>query len=432
MVRLAPDGTIERPVRLDAVERRQAHLPLAGGQHLAGEDEVQAARLALALEPQVPVHGRVDRERRLGADRGAEAARADAPHPDDAADRDRVRAADAQVDARHGPLLRDQRHAVRHVLDRLRHLDAVAGQEDRAAGVRPGRGGRRQHGATSVGISGIDRHAAINVGRSRAARASSFPARAHQPASRPVRGSPATGRRLHLWFGVRFARGRWTLSPGRTPRFRGTEPTGRGRPIGHAGHLLVSAHESAGHAGRLFDRLTARFGEDRVFMDVDTLGPSDHFATRIEKAIDLRPLVASEGAVLRHGEFVRDADHLADSLAPFVRPSTEATRRGLSVALARAPTSVRRRHAGSHRSGSRTRRNDARGYPWCPRLTAGGGCQARWCPPPTRPRQRSSTSPARRRSARRSSCSRSHRSGVQPPSGSIYPRRLSAACCRQR
>jgi TIR domain/Carboxypeptidase regulatory-like domain len=155
-------------------------------------------------------------------------------------------------------------------------------------------------------------------------------------------------------------------------------------------------NESAGHAGRLFDRLTARFGEDRVFMDVDTLAPSDRFATRIEKAIatadvmlvligpgwmaqadrlanpddfirreiqaalrvecrlvpvcldgaampdaaalpeDLRPLVASEGAVLRHGEFLRDADHLADSLAAFVRPSAEAMRHGLSVALARA------------------------------------------------------------------------------------------------
>jgi len=155
-------------------------------------------------------------------------------------------------------------------------------------------------------------------------------------------------------------------------------------------------NESAGHAGRLFDRLTARFGEDRVFMDVDTLNPSDHFATRIEKAIatadvmlvligptwaaqadrlarpadfirreilaalrvecrlvpvcldgaampdpaalpeDLQPLLRSEGAVLRHGEFVRDADHLADSLAAFVRPSAEATRHGLSVALSRA------------------------------------------------------------------------------------------------
>ena len=155
-------------------------------------------------------------------------------------------------------------------------------------------------------------------------------------------------------------------------------------------------NESAGHAGRLFDRLTARYGEDRVFMDVDTLGPSEHFATRIEKAIatadvmlvligptwatqtdrlarpddfirreiaaalridcrlipvcldgaaipdaaslpeELRPLVANEGAVLRHGEFTRDADHLADSLAAFVRPSPETTRRGVAMAFARS------------------------------------------------------------------------------------------------
>ena len=40
--------------------------------------------------------------------------------------------------------------------------------------------------------------------------------------------------------------------------------------------------------------------------------------------------------MLRHGEFGRDADHLADTLAGFVRPSAEATRRGLSAALARA------------------------------------------------------------------------------------------------
>lgn len=155
-------------------------------------------------------------------------------------------------------------------------------------------------------------------------------------------------------------------------------------------------NEAAGQAGRLFDRLTARFGEDRVFMDVDALAPSDRFATRIEKAIatadvmlvligpgwvaqadrlaqpddfvrreilaafrvecrvvpvtldgaalpdaaslpeDLRPLLASEGAVLRHGEFARDADHLADALARFVHPSGDATRRGLATALARA------------------------------------------------------------------------------------------------
>lgn len=176
-----------------------------------------------------------------------------------------------------------------------------------------------------------------------------------------------------------------------------TDPQGGGRPIVMPGIFIsYRRNEAAGHAGRLFDRLTARFGEDRVFMDVDTLAPSEHFATRIEKAIatadvmlvligpgwvaqaerlaqpndfvrreilaamrvecrlvpvaldgvtlpdaaslpeDLRPLLASEGAVLRHGEFVRDADHLAETLARFVRPSADAIRRGLATALARA------------------------------------------------------------------------------------------------
>jgi hypothetical protein len=154
--------------------------------------------------------------------------------------------------------------------------------------------------------------------------------------------------------------------------------------------------DSAGQAGRLFDRLTAYFGEDRVFMDVDTLSPSDHFATRIEKAIagadvmlvligprwtaeaarladpadfvrrelmaamrvecrlvpvsidgvpfpdpttlpeDLRAVLGSEGANLRHAEFGRDADHLIEVLSRLVTPSPEATRRCVGNALLRA------------------------------------------------------------------------------------------------
>jgi hypothetical protein len=154
--------------------------------------------------------------------------------------------------------------------------------------------------------------------------------------------------------------------------------------------------DSAGQAGRLFDRLTAHFGEDRVFMDVDTLSPSEHFATQIEKAIagadvmlvligprwtaeaarladpadfvrrellaairvecrlvpvsidgvpfpdpatlpqELRPVLGSEGATLRHGEFGRDADHLIDVLSRLVAPSPEATRRCVTSALVRA------------------------------------------------------------------------------------------------
>jgi hypothetical protein len=43
--------------------------------------------------------------------------------------------------------------------------------------------------------------------------------------------------------------------------------------------------EAAGQSGRLFDYLSTRFGEDRVFMDVESLTPSEHFDAAIERAI---------------------------------------------------------------------------------------------------------------------------------------------------
>jgi TIR domain-containing protein len=42
--------------------------------------------------------------------------------------------------------------------------------------------------------------------------------------------------------------------------------------------------DSAGHAGRLFDAIAARFGDDHVFMDVD-LGPGVDFENRITQTI---------------------------------------------------------------------------------------------------------------------------------------------------
>jgi hypothetical protein len=51
---------------------------------------------------------------------------------------------------------------------------------------------------------------------------------------------------------------------------------------------------------------------------------------------ELRPVFASEGATLRHAEFPRDADHLADVLSRLVKPSPEATRRCVANALVRA------------------------------------------------------------------------------------------------
>jgi hypothetical protein len=43
--------------------------------------------------------------------------------------------------------------------------------------------------------------------------------------------------------------------------------------------------DAAGHAGRLCDRLTARFGADRVFMDIQDISPGQNFATSIEDTI---------------------------------------------------------------------------------------------------------------------------------------------------
>jgi hypothetical protein len=59
--------------------------------------------------------------------------------------------------------------------------------------------------------------------------------------------------------------------------------------------------DASGHAGRLFDRLAARFGRDRVFMDVTDIAPGEDF-TRVR---DEKPRVVggsthfdtSEGSV---------------------------------------------------------------------------------------------------------------------------------------
>jgi len=45
--------------------------------------------------------------------------------------------------------------------------------------------------------------------------------------------------------------------------------------------------DCAGHAGRLYDHLVERFGDDAVFMDIDAIEPGVDFGERIEKAIGL-------------------------------------------------------------------------------------------------------------------------------------------------
>jgi hypothetical protein len=43
--------------------------------------------------------------------------------------------------------------------------------------------------------------------------------------------------------------------------------------------------DTAGFAGRLYDRLAARYGDERVFMDIDTIRPGSDFASDIARAL---------------------------------------------------------------------------------------------------------------------------------------------------
>ena len=43
--------------------------------------------------------------------------------------------------------------------------------------------------------------------------------------------------------------------------------------------------DSSGHAGRLYDRLTAHFGDEQIFMDIDYIEPGEDFVQVIEDAV---------------------------------------------------------------------------------------------------------------------------------------------------
>jgi hypothetical protein len=52
-------------------------------------------------------------------------------------------------------------------------------------------------------------------------------------------------------------------------------------------NLFISyrREDSSGYAGRLYDRLSGYFGQDRIFMDIDSIEPGDDFVTVIEDAV---------------------------------------------------------------------------------------------------------------------------------------------------
>ena len=90
--------------------------------------------------------------------------------------------------------------------------------------------------------------------------------------------------------------------------------------------------DTSGYAGRLYDRLVGRFGDDRVFMDIDTIAPGHEFATDIDKALtDCDACVVLIG---RQWLSITDADRhrRLDDPTDFVRLEIAAAiRRGITV-----------------------------------------------------------------------------------------------------
>jgi hypothetical protein len=77
-----------------------------------------------------------------------------------------------------------------------------------------------------------------------------------------------------------------TDRPGSPQRRQPLDPAKRSS-FGTAPSVFISYRrdDSAGSSGRLYDRLVARFAEDRVFMDIDTIRAGEPFAVRIEEAL---------------------------------------------------------------------------------------------------------------------------------------------------
>lgn len=55
--------------------------------------------------------------------------------------------------------------------------------------------------------------------------------------------------------------------------------------IGSTVFISYRCEESAGYAGRLFDRLVDRLGREHVFRDIDSIGPGEDFADSIRKRL---------------------------------------------------------------------------------------------------------------------------------------------------
>lgn len=90
--------------------------------------------------------------------------------------------------------------------------------------------------------------------------------------------------------------------------------------------------DSAGYAGRLYDRLATHFGTERVFMDVEGIEPGADFVNAIEEAVSsCRVLIVMIGDEWTHGTDAAGRRRLDDP-NDFVRLETSAAlQRGIRV-----------------------------------------------------------------------------------------------------
>jgi TIR domain len=94
-----------------------------------------------------------------------------------------------------------------------------------------------------------------------------------------------------------------------------------GRPIGaHTPGIFISyrREDAPGHAGRLYDALTSRFGEEQVFIDLD-MEPGVDFVEQINEAVaSCRLLIAVIGPRWATAEDAHGRRRLDDP-ADFIR-----------------------------------------------------------------------------------------------------------------
>lgn len=96
--------------------------------------------------------------------------------------------------------------------------------------------------------------------------------------------------------------------------------------------LSYRREDTAGHAGRLYDRLVERFGSEKVFMDLDAIRPGSDFTEAIERALDECDVFVA--LIGKHWLTCADPDgrRRLDNPGDFVRLELDAVlRRGITI-----------------------------------------------------------------------------------------------------